>query len=39
MVVYEAPHVWAKVGKIAVDPCWADTDNTPFIGEDVIAFN
>jgi hypothetical protein len=29
-------HVWAKVGNIAVDPCWADTDNTPFIGEDII---
>jgi hypothetical protein len=31
------PHVWAKVGDIAVDPCWADTDNTPFIGKDVIS--
>ncbi|MCL1931985.1 MAG: hypothetical protein FWF55_09220 [Treponema sp.] len=29
-------HVWAKIGDIAVDPCWADTDNTPFIGKDVI---
>jgi hypothetical protein len=30
------PHVWAKIGDIAVDPCWADTDNTDFIGEDII---
>ena len=30
------PHVWAKIGDIAIDPCWADTDNTPFIGEDII---
>jgi len=31
----KGPHVWAKVGNIAIDPCWADTDNTPFIGEDI----
>lgn len=37
MVEYKCPHVWAKVGDIAVDPCWADTDNTPFIGKDVIS--
>jgi hypothetical protein len=30
------PHVWAKIGDIAIDPCWADTDNTDFIGEDII---
>jgi len=29
-------HVWARIGDIAIDPCWADTDNTSFIGEDVI---
>jgi len=34
----KGPHVWAKVGDIAVDPCWADTmENTPFIGKDVIS--
>jgi hypothetical protein len=32
----KGPHVWAKIGDIAIDPCWADTDNTPFIGEDII---
>jgi len=32
----KGPHFWAKVGDIAIDPCWADTDNTPFIGEDII---
>jgi hypothetical protein len=32
----KGPHVWAKIGDIAVDPCWADTDNTDFIGEDII---
>jgi hypothetical protein len=31
----KGPHVWAKIGDIAVDPCWADTDNTDFIGEDI----
>jgi hypothetical protein len=34
----KGPHVWAKVGNIAVDPCWADTDNTDFIGEDIIIY-
>ena len=28
-------HVWAKVGDIAVDPTWADTGNTSFIGTNV----
>jgi hypothetical protein len=37
-MVKKGPHVWAKVGDIAIDPCWADTDNTDFIGEDVIIF-
>jgi hypothetical protein len=32
----KGPHVWAKIGDIAIDPCWADTDNTPFIGEDIV---
>jgi hypothetical protein len=32
----KGPHVWAKVGDISVDPCWADTDNKPFIGIDII---
>jgi hypothetical protein len=32
----KGPHAWAKIGDIAVDPCWADTDNTNFIGEDII---
>jgi len=36
MMNYKRPHVWAKIGDIAIDPCWADTNNTPFIGEDVI---
>ena len=31
-----SPHVWAKVGDIVVDPCWADTNNKPFIGIDII---
>jgi hypothetical protein len=31
----KGPHVWAKIGDIAIDPCWADTDNTDFIGEDI----
>ena len=35
----KGPHVWAKVGNIAVDPCWADTNNTPFLGEDIIENN
>jgi len=33
---YKCPHVWAKVEDIAVDPCWADTDNKPFVGIDII---
>ena len=33
----KGPHVWAKIGDIAIDPCWADTDKTPFIGEDIIS--
>jgi hypothetical protein len=37
-MVNRGPHVLAKIGDIAIDPCWADTDNTPFIGEDVIIF-
>jgi hypothetical protein len=32
----KGPHVWAKIEDIAIDPCWADTDNTDFIGEDII---
>jgi hypothetical protein len=37
-MINKAPHTWAKVGDIAVDPCWADTDNTPFIGKDIITY-
>jgi uncharacterized protein YyaL (SSP411 family) len=33
----KAPHTWAKVGDIVVDPCWADTNNTSFIGKDIIS--
>jgi hypothetical protein len=36
MSEYGRPHVWAKIGDIAIDPCWADTDNTDFIGEDIV---
>ena len=32
----QGQHVWAKVGDIAIDPCWADTGNTSFIGEDIL---
>jgi hypothetical protein len=32
----KGPHVWAKIGDIAIDPCWADTDNINFIGNDII---
>jgi hypothetical protein len=32
----KGPHVWEKIGDIAIDPCWADTDDTLFIGEDII---
>jgi len=35
-MVNKAPHVWAKVGDISVDPCWADIYDTPFIGKDVV---
>jgi hypothetical protein len=30
------PHAWARMGDIAVDPCWAYTDNKPFTGIDII---
>jgi len=33
---FKGPHVWARVGDIAVDPCWADTDKKPFTGIDII---
>jgi len=32
----KGPHVWARICDIAIDPCWADTNNTLFIGEDII---
>jgi hypothetical protein len=32
----KGPHVWAKVGNIAVDPCWADTNKKSFTGIDII---
>jgi hypothetical protein len=32
----KGPHVWAKIGDIVIDPCWADTDNTNFIGKDIV---
>ena len=35
-MINNGPHTWAKVGDIAVDPCWADIYNKPFIGKDVI---
>jgi hypothetical protein len=38
MVVNNNPHVWAKVGDISVDPCWADIYNKCFIGKDVISY-
>jgi hypothetical protein len=38
MMVNNNPHVWAKVGDISVDPCWADIYNKCFIGKDVISY-
>jgi hypothetical protein len=38
MVVNNSPHVWAKVGDIFVDLCWADIYNKCFIGKDIVMF-
>ena len=29
------PHVWAKIGDVAVDPTFADTGVLPILGEDL----